>query len=122
MLTRLYSLKWSPRLTAQIEDMQALKKGLVINCVLSMSEGVIAAGVIYLLFTSGLLRGDLFPAFNEPVGQYKRIFMRFMAYEPSSVTDVAKLFAWAFVASFAERLVPDKLNQLAGEVGEAKKI
>jgi len=120
VLSRLYSLKWSPRLAAQTEDVQALKKGLVINCVLSMSEGVIAAGVIHLLFTSGLLKGDLFPAFDEPPGELETVFMRFLAYEPSSVADVAKLFAWAFVAGFAERLVPDKLNQLAGKVGDAK--
>ena len=56
VLSRLYSLAWSPQITAQIEDLQALKKGLVINCILSLSEGAIAAGVIYLLFTSGLLK------------------------------------------------------------------
>ena len=120
VLSRLYSLAWTPRLTAQIEDLQALKKGLVINCILSMAEGVIAAGVIYLLFTSGLLQGDLFPAFKEPVGGVGTVFIRFMAYEPNGVGDVAKLLAWAFIAGFAERLVPDKLNRLAGEMSDAK--
>ena len=62
VLSRLYSLVWTPRLNTQIEDIQALKKGLVINCILSLAEGVIAAGVVYLLFASGLLKGDFFPA------------------------------------------------------------
>jgi len=120
VLSRLYSLAWTPRLTAQIEDLQALKKGLVLNCILSMAEGVIAAGVIYLLFTSGFLKGDLFPAFKETVAESEPAFTRLMGYQPEGVADVAKLLAWAFVAGFAERLVPDKLNQLAGAASEAK--
>ena len=120
VLSRLYSLAWTPRLTAQIEDLQALKKGLVLNCILSMAEGVIAAGVIYLLFASGLLRGDLFPAFKEPVAESGAAFVRLIAYKPDGVADVAKLLVWAFIAGFAERLVPDTLNRLAGEANETK--
>jgi hypothetical protein len=115
VLSRLYGLKWSPRITAQIEDMQALKKGLVINCLLSVAEGAVAAGVIYLLFTSGLLKGDLFPEFETTGSWEKSIFKQFFASHPKSTTDVAKLLIWAFIAGFTERLVPDKLNRLAGE-------
>jgi hypothetical protein len=43
-----------------------------------------------------------------------------MAYQPAGVADVAKLLAWAFVAGFAERLLPDTLNQLAGAASDAK--
>ena len=118
VLSRLYSLAWTPRLTAQIEDTQALKKGLVVNCVLSLAEGVIAAGVIYLLFASGLVKGDLFPAFDDQTGGSGSIFMQFLDFQPKNVSDVAKLLAWAFIAGFAERLVPDKLNRLAGMAAE----
>ncbi len=122
VLSRLYALTWTPKVTAQIEDAQALKKGLVINCILSLAEGVIAAGVIYLLFSSGMLKGDLFPAFApEPATHSKDIFFRFLDYEPDGPANVAKLLAWAFIAGFAERLVPDKLNQLAGEAKAAKR-
>jgi hypothetical protein len=120
VLTRLYSLKWTPRVTAEIEDVQALKKGLVINCTLSLAEGVIAACVVYLLFTSGLLKGQLFPEFNDLKIEGTNIFARFIDYEPKDSTDVAKLLVWAFIAGFAERLVPDKLNRLAGSASNAK--
>lgn len=121
VLSRLYSLTWTLRITAQIEDAQALKKGLVINCVLSLVEGVFAASVMYLLFTSGLLNGELFPKFNEPNGYYQSSFLRFLECEPKSPPDAAKLLIWAFIAGFAERLVPDKLNRLAGETNDAKR-
>jgi hypothetical protein len=82
---------------------------------------VIAASVIYLLFSSGLLKGDLFPAFDPPGDDSGTVFYRFVAYEPTKVTEVAKLLAWAFMAGFAERLVPDKLNQLAGQQLDSKR-
>ena len=64
VLTRLYSLAWSKELTSQVEDSQAFKKGLMINCILSLAEGVIATCVIYGLFASGLMTGALFPSFK----------------------------------------------------------
>jgi len=118
VLSRLYSLTWSPRITAQVKDQQALKKGLVISYILSLSEGAIAAGVMYLLFTSGLLKGDLFPAFKDATGDFGTAVQRFLACQPNSTGDLAKLLAWAFIAGFSERLVPDKLSRLAGEASD----
>jgi hypothetical protein len=120
VLTRLYALAWSMKFMSQIEDAQAFKKGLVISCILSLGEGVIAACVIYLLFTSGLLTGDLFPAFDPPKTPTDNTFLRLFTQEPKTTVDMAKLLLWAFIAGFAERLVPDKLNRLAGEASDAK--
>jgi hypothetical protein len=120
VLSRLYSLSWSPQLARHTEDVQALKKGLVINCILSLAAGVIAAGAIYLLFASGLLRGSLFPEFPDVHPKDRSLFFDFLDYEPKTVTDVAKLFTWAFIAGFAERLIPDKLKQLAGEANRTE--
>ena len=49
------------------------------------------------------------------------MFMRFMDNDLASVPDVAKLLLWAFIAGFVERLIPDKLNQLAGQASDANK-
>jgi hypothetical protein len=120
-LGRLYLLTWTPRITAQIEDVQALKKGLVLNCFLSMAEGMVAAGIIYLLFTSELLQGTLFPTFKEPVGESAGNVVTYLFfYLPAGPTDLPKLLVWAFIAGFAERLVPDKLNLLAGAANDDK--
>lgn len=118
VLSRLYSLAWSPRITAQAQDQQALKKGLAISYILSLSEGAIAAGVMYLLFTSGLLKGDLFPAFRDPATNLGTAVRGLLASQPATTADMAKLLAWAFIAGFSERLVPDKLSRLAGEATE----
>jgi len=115
VLSRLYGLTWSPRVAGQIEDVQALKKGLVINCIISLSEGLIASAVLYLLFTSHLIGGKLFPEFGDPDSSQQFIFFRFLSSQPKEATDVAKLLAWAFVAGFSERFIPDKLKQLAGK-------
>jgi hypothetical protein len=44
--------------------------------------------------------------------------------EPSQMEDWGKLLAWAFVAGFAERFVPDVLSRLTGQssVGSAKPV
>jgi len=121
VLSRLYGLVWTPKLTAQVEDAPAIKKGLVITCVLSLAAGMIAAGFLYVLFTAELVTGSLFPKFTEPTGTYASIFIKFLDYQPAEAVDVAKLLAWAFISGFAERLLPDKLNQLAGQMAGASK-
>jgi hypothetical protein len=77
---------------------------------------------MYLLFTSGLLKGDLFPAFRPATPKTPPdSFVEFFKQEPDKPSDMAKLFIWAFIAGFAERLVPDKLSRLAGEASDSKK-
>jgi len=46
VLMRLYSLRWTPRIAAHFEDLQALRRSLIIDCVLSIARGTVAAGVL----------------------------------------------------------------------------
>ena len=120
VLTRLYSLNWSTKVASHIEDCQAFQKGLVLNCLLSLGEGIIGACVIYSFFASGLLTGPMFPGFDEPSTKTDCPFLTLIYLVPNSSAETAKLFLWAFIAGFCERLVPDQLNRLAGEAAAAK--
>ena len=64
----------------------------------SAMSGAIFAAILYMLFASGLLSGDLFPTVDLNGSM------------PSG--DLAKLLIWCFIAGFAERFVPDALDRL----------
>lgn len=71
--------------------------------------GSIFGIIIFLLFLGGFVAGNLFPSFND-VG-YMSIYQKF-----SGVQGWAKLFVWAFIAGFSERLMPDLLSNIAKRI------
>jgi len=62
--------------------------------------------VLLLLFLGGFVAGNLFPDLSE-VGFYR------VYHVLSGVREWAKLFVWAFLAGFSERLMPDLLSNFA---------
>jgi hypothetical protein len=59
-----------------------------------------------LIFAGGMIEGNLFPSFkylNDAGG---------LLPVPRPISDIAKMLIWAFVAGFAERLVPDTITRL----------
>jgi hypothetical protein len=80
---------------------------------------VLIAGVLgfvmYGLFLSGLLQGDLFPKFSSTQDPFKDVFTFLDTVEPAQNIDTAKAIVWAFIAGFSERLVPNVLDRLVDQ-------
>lgn len=91
---------------------------------LSPLLGSIFAVVLATMFAAGLLKGTLFPDFYIAQGgvhQGLPFFHFTWSTLPKSGEEYAKLFVWAFIAGFAERLVPDSLDRLASKISPGDK-
>lgn len=75
--------------------------------------GAIAAVVLYLLFVSDLVKGDMFPNIECVGSEYCRSISELMKnYWPETPSDYGKALVWSFIAGFSERFVPDLLQSL----------
>lgn len=79
---------------------------------LSPLTGGILAVILYLLFVSRLLTGELFPAF-EPGAATVKDFSRLLECTAVGYEDYAKIMFWAFVAGFSEAFVTDIIGSFA---------
>jgi hypothetical protein len=115
VLMRLYNYEDLPKALVS-PDLDGLPPSyLVIYSLVPAVVGAIAATVLYMLFASGLIKGDLFPAFVCKKGQNMCATFGMLIGEwgPDQATDYAKSIVWGFIAGFAERLVPDTLESLS---------
>lgn len=85
--------------------------------------GGVFALVLYLVFLSGIVSGDLFPAFafptQEGIEEGEDFMLRiFRETYPNSGPDLAKLLFWSFVAGFSERFVPQLISKVTSSVSE----
>jgi hypothetical protein len=85
---------------------------------LSPLLGGIFAVILTLMFVAGVLQGTIFPDFHVPSRIVGRSLFSIFAYQalPNGTESWAKLFVWAFLAGFAERLVPDSLDRLSAKL------
>ena len=81
---------------------------------LSPLLGAIFAVVLTAMFIGGILKGTIFPEFYTESAKNTGIgLMEFTLNTlPKGAENFAKLCVWAFLAGFAERLVPDSLDRL----------
>ena len=88
---------------------------------LSPLSGAIFAIILYMFFAGGLVKGDIFPAFVTDVGKHVIPLPNFLEVTgPMGGNNYGKLLIWSFIAGFAERFVPDKLNKLISDDKTAK--
>jgi len=84
---------------------------------LSPMLGGIFAVILMLMFVAGILKGTVFPDFFVPARKEGLSYFEFAWHTlPRAGDDYAKLFVWAFLAGFAERLVPDSLDRLTSKL------
>ncbi|HEX9930112.1 MAG TPA: hypothetical protein VGB02_16380 [Pyrinomonadaceae bacterium] len=90
------------------------------SILLSPLSGAIFALILYMLFVSGLVSGHLFPIprtftvedINSAKNPSISLFDFLSASGAINGVGYGKLLIWSFIAGFAERFVPDKLNKL----------
>ena len=102
MLRRLQAL---PSGSTPLFDTIALNAGQF-GIGLAPIYGGIFAMVLYLVFLSGVLNTVIASTAGDVV------FPRFTDATPKATSDYARLLVWAFIAGFAEQMVPDVLNRL----------
>jgi hypothetical protein len=77
--------------------------------------GGILALLIYLLFLSGILGGDLFPKF-EPDAAVRNGFDAIFDQHAAGSSEYAKLLFWGFVAGFNQKYVVDVIDSIKNRV------
>lgn len=86
--------------------------------------GGILAGILYILFISGVIEGQLFPTItpdekcllNEPLESFDVIFCQ----HAQGYASYAKLLFWSFVAGFNQDYVVDLIDSIKGNKNAAK--
>jgi len=89
---------------------------------LSPLLGAIFAAVLAMMFIAGFLKGTVFPEFYRSINSGGLPFFHFTWNTlPTSSEEYAKLLVCAFLAGFAERLVPDSLDRLTLKINAGQK-
>jgi len=92
------------------EDLTLLANSWV--CIaLSPIAGAVLAELVYLLFISELLAGNMFPAFVPDQGGTTQGLKAIFEVHCLHASDYAKVLFWSFVAGFSERFVTDIISR-----------
>jgi hypothetical protein len=85
---------------------------------LSPLLGAVFAIVLTAMFMGGILQGTVFPNFHTSANGREGLPFFYFSWNtlPRTSEDYGKLFVWAFLAGFAERLVPDSLDRLGAKL------
>ena len=119
-LIRLYNFADLPKALV-LKDLQGMPPlHLLIYSLVPAIVGGISACVLYIFFSTGIVSNTIVPGFAckapavPPASPRCDSFLNYMRFfSPKDATDYGKAFIWSFIAGFAERLVPDTLNNLS---------
>ncbi|HKX52968.1 MAG TPA: hypothetical protein VJM47_04115 [Nitrosospira sp.] len=81
---------------------------------LSPLVGGILAFLLFILFLSGLLSGDLFPVFLPDSNSSSESFVSIFEQHGEGHKEYAKLLFWSFMAGFSEHFVTDVISRFEG--------
>jgi hypothetical protein len=91
-------------------DLTLLANSWVCLALSPMAGGILAV-LIYLLFVSGLLQGDLFPAFDVDKSEAaKHGLQTIFAVHCRLPADYAKVLFWSFIAGFSEKFATNVIS------------
>lgn len=79
---------------------------------LSPLFGGLFAFVLYGVFASGIIQGEIFPRFQSVENEYSTPQEFADQVVPATNEDAAKAILWAFIAGFAEGFVPNFIDKL----------
>lgn len=78
----------------------------------ALITGAISGTALFLLFASRLLTGEFFPDYESIMpAREKKSILNLLNALPDNAQAFSMTLVWAFIAGFAERLVPDFLDQ-----------
>ena len=115
VLLRFGGLRWCLDYNANYQQVDRLFWNLCVSFGLALFEGAVAAFLLYGLFVSGMLSGEVFPDFGTVREQTVRQVSDLFDMRPVAAGETVKLFVWCVVAGFSERLVPDLLGNFGEE-------
>ncbi|MGF1537042.1 MAG: hypothetical protein ACFB4J_11250 [Elainellaceae cyanobacterium] len=105
--------------TMLLEDEAALLL-LKLQIFLSPIFGGLFAFVLYIVFISGIIQGEIFPRFGGVEENYTTPYEASVKSVPATNGDLAKAVLWAFVAGFAEGFVPNFIDKLVKDAEQGE--
>ena len=99
-------------------ELELLSKSRTAILLIPVYGGIFAL-LLYVLFLSGIIGGDLFPTFYIPEFSTPptpaNIIALLKETNPEQGPDLAKLIFWSFVAGFSERFMPQIIQNIVSK-------
>jgi hypothetical protein len=97
-----------------LPDLELIAGSWIYTCLSPMVGGILAQ-LLYILFLSELLSGQLFPHFVLDIpGSANTRFSSIFYQHAEHYQDYAKLVFWSFIAGYSERFVTDVISRFEG--------